>query len=121
MGEPALLLDVRRLVIAVVVAAPEGRAAQVLEGVKLYLSERLGDVSLAPMRDADPESDLHLSRLGRGVGRMSPMLPMGRPSFFRHTAYVSLAERTSRMISRLFSTLVWTGQPAMGPTAGSLA
>ena len=38
MGEPALLLDARRLVIAVVVAAPEGRTVQVLEGVKLYLS-----------------------------------------------------------------------------------
>lgn len=67
-GEPALLLNSLRLDVAVVVTAPKGRAAQVLKGVPLHLSERLGDVSLAPVWNADPESDLHLCCLGCGVG-----------------------------------------------------
>lgn len=67
-GEPALLLNSLRLDVAVVVTAPKGRAAQILEGVPLHLSERLGDVSLAPVWNADPESDLHLCCLGCGVG-----------------------------------------------------
>jgi hypothetical protein len=40
---------------------------------------------------------------------------------FKTMAYVSGAERTLFIISLLFSTLVCTGQPVIGPTSGLLA
>ena len=53
--------------------------------------------------------------------RCSPMLPIGFPLSFKQTAYVSDADKTVLIISRLLSTLVCGGQPAAGPTSGSLA
>lgn len=108
-GEPALLLDALRLLVAVVVAAPKRRAAEVLESMPLNFANRLRDVAAAPERDADPKP-ISISVGGAATwvcsGGMRPMLPMARLSSFRHTAYVSSAEKTSRMISRLFSMLV---------------
>ena len=49
------------------------------------------------------------------------MLPIATLSVFKQTAYVSSADNTFLIISRLFSTEECTGHPAIGPTAGSLA
>lgn len=38
-----------------------------------------------------------------------------------HILYRVMIAKTVRMISLLFSTLVWTGHPATGPTSGSFA
>lgn len=61
-GEPALLLDALRLPVAVVVAAPKCRAAEVLESMPLNFANRLWDVAAAPERDADLKTYLHLRR-----------------------------------------------------------
>ena len=49
------------------------------------------------------------------------MLPTGSSVAVRQTAKVWGAVKTVRMISLLSSTLRWGGQPAAGPTSGSLA
>lgn len=67
-GEPALLLDALRLLVAVVVAAPKRRAAKVLESMPLNFANRLRDEAAAPERDADLKTDLHLRRRRGDLG-----------------------------------------------------
>lgn len=124
-SESAFLHDAPRPRITVIISAPHSIYLQFFETMSQQTVHSFRDETFTPVRDSYPITYLRISlyhsALCMPLPNITPTLPTGSLFSFNTTAYVSGADKMSRMTFLLSSTERCGCQPATGPTAGSLA